>query len=228
MTQSPVKHRNKAEWPSAESRKVLSDAMMVGHDEAIEVVTKIRDELFGNADKMDTLATKWGQDKTMIKSKDDIDDALERLSGYWQGGGFDSFSRYSLKTSGKIADNESQMNGISDVMANCVGHVYNTYGMAIRLLSTCAHDLNSLGIEHLAPVVGQLAKVLNTLNDFVKAWYDLLADAVDYMGQLMKEKASLGKYASDFVEVKEPGADDPDKDHPSKNPDLWDVKPNEK
>lgn len=231
MTQPSVKHRNKAEWPGDAATKVLGDAMMVSHDAAIQTWYLIRDQLFGNANKMEDLANIWGRDKTMTTSKAEIDTALQNLSGYWQGGGFSAYRTYSTDTSAKFSENERIMNDISGIMSDCIDLVYSTYGDAIELISTCAHELAEFGLENLVPVGGQLVKVWNVLNDFVKAWADLYAKSVRKMGQLIKGKVTLYKLANDFHGLTVPGSGSEAGDTPQRmpgaagNPDMWDVTP---
>jgi hypothetical protein len=213
MTNPTVKHRPKAEWPSAEANKVLGDAILIGHDKAINTVEIIRDQLFGNADKMEDLATIWGHDKTMTTSRDEIDVALENVDAYWQGGGFEAFSRYSLSTSTKFTTNESKMNDIAEVLGECVKIVYNTYSYAIELIGDCANALHELSPADFIPGAGQALKIWNALNDFVKAWNDLYAKSVREMGNLITGKLKLSQLANDFEDLRAPGdgAGDPDR-----------------
>jgi hypothetical protein len=230
VKQSPVKHRNKAEWPSAEANKVLGDAIMVGHDSAVRTVGIIRDELFGNASKMEDLAHAWGRDKTMTSSKDEIDKALRNMSAYWQGGGFTAFRGYSKDISGYMDENEGIMNRISGIMGDCIELVYDTYANALELIAKCAHSLTSLSIADLVPGAGQILKIMDVLNDFVKAWSELFAASVRQMGQLMNKKTTLETLAGDFRGLTAPGSDDTAQHLPpgAANPDMWEVTPTRK
>lgn len=231
MTQPTVKHRNKAEWPGLAASRVFSDAMATSHDAALRTLDTIRDELFGDASKMEDLANIWGRDKTMTASKSEIDTALQNLSGYWQGGGFSAYRSYSADTSAKFSDNERIMNDISGIMSDCIDLVYSTYADAIELISSCANSLEDLSLEDLVPGAGQLLKIWNALNDFVKAWADLYAKSVRKMGQLIKGKVTLHTLANDFHGLTEPGSGSGAGDSPQRmpgaagNPDMWEVTP---
>lgn len=226
MTQPAITRRTKDEWPAEAAGQVHGNATAVGHDDALNVWHLIRDQLFGNADKMHDLADTWGRNKTMTSSKADIDDALEELSGYWEGGGFNSYRTYSGNIATLFATNERIMNDIADVMGECIEVVYDTYGDAVDLISKCANSLAELGIEHLFPGVGQAVKVWSTLNDFVQAWAELYAQSLRRMGQLMKSEVTLEKLGSDFEGLTKPGSGEPrDMPGPAGDPDRWDVTP---
>lgn len=226
MTHPQVTHRPKAEWPEAQAAQVHTNATAVGHDDALNVWHLIRDQLFGNVDKMEDLAETWGHNKTMTASKANIDDALADLAGYWEGGGFNSYRTYSGNIANLLATNERVMNDISDVMAECIKLVYETYGDAIDLISKCAHALAEFGLEHLFPVAGQVVKVWRTLNDFVRAWNELFAESLRKMGQLTKGGVALKRLAADFEGLTKPGSGEPrDMPGPAGDPDRWDVTP---
>ncbi|QUG99466.1 hypothetical protein HUO13_00415 [Saccharopolyspora erythraea] len=217
--------RKKPEWPEENASTVSKYANRFDHEGALGTLDMIRDELFGDSETMEALARQWGSDNTMTDSGLEIQRSSNELAGYWQGGGYDAYTKHEFAVRGLFGNNETQMNGISDVMLDCVELIYGTYADALRFISSCAHDLVSFSLADLIPGAGTVVKIIQVLNDFVKNVSDLVAAAIEKMGTLMVKKGKLTTFANDFSglgtdsggPLAPPGA--------AGNPDAWNVKP---
>jgi hypothetical protein len=215
----------KAPWPDKQARTVYKHAMERSHQEALDTLAMIRNELFGDADRAEELATWWGENPAMTNSKAEIEASRENLAAYWQGGGYDSYNTYAINTSGRFATNEGVLNDVAGSMQGCVGIVYDTYKDAIDFISSCAHDLVNAELSIVeAAILGPLGllkaatEIMGLLNDFVKNVADLVAKAVAKMGELREQGIFLSRQANDFMTV-------PDTAAPIEDPDMWAVKP---
>ncbi|TDP97044.1 hypothetical protein [Labedaea rhizosphaerae] len=220
--------KQKAPWPTDNAGKVHDAATKHHHQGALDMLKLIRNDLFGDADRCEELAVWWGESYYMTSCRDSVNESRENLIAYWQGGAFDSYSTYAINTTATFDRNEGALNEIAGVMTNCVGIVYDTYKMAIKFIGDCAHDLADAGIGlGEAIIFGPLApakagiEVMKALNNFVHNVNNLIADAVQQMGQYRENGIFLARQANDFAGIR-PVAE------PVHDPSMWQVKPKAK
>jgi len=217
-------NRIKAPWPVENANKVFAEATKKGHQVALDKWYEIRDSLFGDMDWVESTAEWWGKNSVMTASEEILDSSLENLSAYWQGGAFDAYSRYAMNSGKRIYRNEVVMNEIASVMEGCVDIVYDTYADALEFIAECAHLIGDAAQSFIGDLLdprGEAAAIIKALNDFVKAFNDLLIKQVRKMGELREKGLFLSRQANDFNDV-------PKMADPVAQDDLWQVKPKPK
>lgn len=220
MSWLQLSENSKAAWPAEQAETVRKKAEKEGHNRALETLAMIQHQLFGNADRMEELATGWGETDAITDSKIAVDTSRSNLAGYWEGGGFDSYREFSLTASETMSDNESILNEVSSVLEGCITIVYDTYADAIEFISSCAHDLIEEGssiLDSLNPFSGAGA-IIRILNDFADNVAKLIAAAVRKMGELREDGVFLARQANDYTLLNAIP-------QPAQNDQMWSVKP---
>jgi hypothetical protein len=179
----------KAIFPEGQASRVEGKAITARHQEALDWLSIIRDQTFGNAERMEQLATDWGLSPAMTEPAEQISAAKTNLSAYWSGSAYNAFSGYASDTATKLGGNDGIMNDISGVLAQTVTTIYKTYSDAIKLISDTAIKLLD---------ISKVDDITKELNSFVNNVVKLFADAMTTAGQYRATGITLAVKADSF------------------------------
>jgi hypothetical protein len=199
-----TKRPTKAPYPE-DSDKIVRENAQLYHPEAIGTLDAIRNQLFGNSDKVYDFALAWGTNKVMSNDRTEIQAATNNLAGYWSGRACDQYNTFASAATGVMATNQQQIGYICNTLGDCVALVYDTYASGIKLVGHTAQSIASCALGAvLAPVpgVGEAAMiviVIRLLSDFMGNFTDLFAEAETTMGGYAKEGAYFVGYASSYA-----------------------------
>ncbi|WP_020663149.1 hypothetical protein [Amycolatopsis benzoatilytica] len=188
-------------------------AEKVGFPDALQVLDKVKNYLFGDADKVETLAQAWAENIVISEARGTISQATHSLQGYWSGPAFDQFSAYNSDVISALDADQATVAGLGNALANCVTIVYDTYGAALRFIGETAASLAGLILDLAAipvPVVGEVTVVnsiddaKSILTDFIRNVTNLLADALHLIGQYKSASISFISMGANFKVVSLP------------------------
>lgn len=184
--------------------------------QAIRMLDLIKNETFGNADKVELLANEWAQCNVMSDSAREFQDATNNLVGYWEGPASQQYIQYSGSATATMNANQAAMHGVATTLANCVKTVYDTYSLALQYIGNCAGDIVGLGgYGVLAAIPGVdivsipalIIKVVDTLSNFVKNVTSLVSGAVSQIGSYQSGDTSFLASGNSFRAPNEPGGE---------------------
>lgn len=193
--------RRKAEWPEKAARAVQEKAEEYDHGSALDALVMIRDMLLGDVDRMEELAVWWGQAPYPADSAMAIDESRNNLATYWQGDGYDAYTTYAIDAADRISRHKSVFDEIAATCEACVDIIYEAYGNALALISSCADRLAEASADFLEDGINpfnEAANVIRILNRFVRSVSDLIEAATRKMGELRQSGVFLARQAKDF------------------------------
>ncbi len=200
---NPVPNIPTIPYPDDADRKIREAAEKANHPDVIQLLDKIKNHLFGNAERINLIAQAWAKNTALVDSRLGIQYATQTLAGYWSGPAFSQYSAYSADATSALDADQSALAAMGTALGGCVSIVYNTYAAVIRLIGNTAADIVntavSVGIA-LIPGVGEfelsnaIQAVTDILTNFIKNCTDLLSSAVEQFGQY--KSASVGFTAS--------------------------------
>ena len=187
---------------------------MIGDQDAINMLNTIKNELFGNADKVYTLGKTWENYLALGTQAYNIQAATNNLSSDWSGDAktqFDTFNSGVLSTLNK---DDAVIKAIGNTLSACASQVYTTYANAIKEMADCVNSLAKAGLAvgfSWVPWVGEaldagaVAYLWNALDAFVKGVEGLIADSITQIGQLKVNGTNFVGQAELFAAIAAPG-----------------------
>ncbi|WP_329072404.1 hypothetical protein [Amycolatopsis sp. NBC_01480] len=188
---------------------------LIGDQNAIDTLNLIKNQLFGDADKVWALGKTWSAYTTLGSEIYTIQEATNNLASDWTGDAktqFDTFNGNVLTVLGKDQGVMTQM-GVA--LATCAGQVYTTYANAINDMKDCANALvkaaAGAGLSWI-PVVGEVLDVAvvdelwNALNSFVTGVETLISQSIAQYGQYKQSAMSFIGQADLFSAIAAPGS----------------------
>ncbi len=197
-------------YPEDADRKIREAANKYNHPDVIQTLDKMKNELFGNAERVNALAQAWASNPSVGDSQLAIQTATENLAGYWSGPAFSQFSAYSTDVTGALGSDQSAMASMGTALGGCVSIVYNTYAAVIRLIGNTAADIVNAGVSigvSLIPGIGEfelsnaIQAITDLLTNFVRNCTELLSSAVEQFGQYKDAAVGFRASAAGFKQL---------------------------
>lgn len=226
-TRGPITPPTKPHYPKDSDATVRQWASYLNYQSAIDTLDEIKDELFGNADQVDSLAYQWAQNQVMNNDQTNIQTATNNLAGNWQGPAYEQYTTFTSAVTSTLGQNQQAMGSIGNTLGNCVSIVYQTYASAINFIGSCAGALAPLAVEAPwlavpgvdivdAGVMYQQAS--NALGQFVTNVSTLIGGAVTQIGQYKQDGVMFASASNSYKAPAAPGQlmGDPAKWHEEK------------
>ncbi|WP_329068624.1 hypothetical protein [Amycolatopsis sp. NBC_01480] len=207
---NPIPNFPSIPYPSDSDKKIREVAEKVNHPDVIQMLDNIKNNLFGNAEKIELIAQGWASNTSMVDSRTEIQHATEKLSGYWSGPAYNQYSAYAADVTGAFDTDQSAIAAMGTTLGNCVSIVYNTYAAIVRFIGNTAADLVNAAANvliTLIPGVGELEAsnalqaTIDILTGFIRNCTDLLSSAVEQFGQYKGTAIGFTASAAGFKQL---------------------------
>ncbi|GAA0651346.1 hypothetical protein GCM10010174_88870 [Kutzneria viridogrisea] len=199
MTPSP--------YPQDADNVIRPIARLAFKTEVISLLDLIRDQLFGDADKVAAMAHQWAQNTAISDTRTELQTVKDVLGSYWQGAAYTQFNSYTTNIITTLDANQTVMANFATTLGNCAQVVQATYASAIKFIGQCAGALINLGgltASLFIPGVDLITtpvlvvKAMDKLEDFVKNVTTLIADAYNQIGTYRSSGISFAANATAF------------------------------
>src|SRR5262245_40580460 len=215
-----VKSYKKPEWPEHAANVIKEVAGIVGHNDAVKAVVKVQDEIYGDIPRIVTLARHWGDKKSSSDTKAlkmaDLATHLSLQSGnlgnYWTGNAYTAYKSYATSIVGILGTDGKVMDQFATSLGICADIVFNTYSKALSTIANVGAGLLGMNVTNVLfgltweipgvdLVTGgvAVAKIIDTLEDFVKQIGDLIAAAIKLCGEAAKAGIDFSTSAGQFT-----------------------------
>jgi hypothetical protein len=197
----------------------------------VKVLDEVKNQLLGNAERVEQLAHQWVRDTTMNDGKQELGDMKGKLASYWSGPACDAFTSYTDGVSSNLDMNGPQIAKMGETLAAAVETVFNTYASAIEFIGTCAADLVKLGVNTgifaatvevpgLDILTGAewIQTVVDTMAAMIQNVTSLIARATEQIGQYKSQAVGFAAAANQFQVPQSPPES-------ATHVGLWHVKP---
>ncbi|UOZ03971.1 hypothetical protein [Amycolatopsis sp. WQ 127309] len=203
-------------YPEEADGKVRQIAQLLGRVDILDLLADVRNNLLGNAVQVQGLAMEFAKNHTLADAGDDIDDAVQAVSGTWSGRGAAQFTTYAGRVGKALESQQNVVASMSGVLSEIAGCVIETYSKAIEFIGTCAVELGKLGYKTIIailtaeiPIVDIFTskEVLDTVVDafsaLVQGVVGLFAQAQTTLGGFTKQATALVQGNTDFPDIPE-------------------------
>jgi hypothetical protein len=221
----PPKAKNyaKPQWPAHAANTIHTVATILEQHSALHYLLVIENEIYGNIPRIVTLGGYWAAGKSSGDSKakemselaTEITGAASGLASYWEGSAYDAYQNYATATATALTTdggNGGVMGEFSAGLGECARIIFDTYSLMLTAIGNCAADLIGLNATNVlyaiadaipgvdvAAIPATIAKVVSTLEDFVKQCTNVIAGAVKEFGDSTKTALAFQTSASAFV-----------------------------
>lgn len=214
-------------YPDEADKKIREAAAQVGNTDIFQLLDNMKNNLLGNAERVDLIAQFWAQAEPMRDAHRTIQDSSQELSGFWTGPAYNQFSSFNSDTISAIDADQAAMASMGSALGACVSTIYQTYSSVIGLIGKTAADLVDFmgrAVITLIPGIGELEaidalnSVIDILSNFVRNVTDLITGAVQQFGQYKGTAIGFISSGEAFRQISAP---------PSQvgNPGSWHVNP---
>lgn len=218
-----VKPQYRDDW----DHTVRSTAQKVNHQSALQWLDEIKNDFFGNSDKVLHTASSIAGNKTLGTLGQDVDGATATLSGYWEGGAANAYKSYAGNVSGVLKGNQAQVANIANGLGACVSVIYELYAQGIKLIGHTANDITTFALQAGIEIggggpIGALwaaKQLIGLLNGFVNSAVDLLASGVSAVGRDAATGINFQAYSSQYYIPNNPAQNTGNP--PMGDPGLW-------
>jgi uncharacterized protein YukE len=204
-------------YPENSDAKIRQVANILGRDDIIHLLDDVRNKLLGNAVAVQKMAMDFAKNSTLAHAKaDDIDAAVQAVSGTWTGRAADQFNTYAGRVGGALVGQQGAVSSVSIALALISQCVIGTYSKAIEFVGTCATSISKIGIKGLIaiatveiPIVDLftakdvLDTVIDAFSTLVGSIADLFQETVKTLGEFQTGSTSLQQIGTNFPDIPE-------------------------
>jgi hypothetical protein len=203
-------------FPEEAGSKVAQIARLLGRGEILQLLDDVRNKLLGNAVQVQDMAMEFAANHTLADANDDIDRAVQSVSGTWSGRAASQFNTYAGTVGKALEGQQEVVASMSGILSEIAGCVIETYSKAIEFIGTCAVELGKLGYKTIVailtsviPIVDVFTSkdVLDTVVDafatLVSSINSLFAQAQTTLGEFRKQATALVQGNTDFPDIPE-------------------------
>jgi uncharacterized protein YukE len=199
----------KPPYPEENDRTIreFADLPVIGHEGAIEKLNTIKNDLFGHAEKVLTLANSWATSTILSNSVTNLSAATDSLTPFWKGRAGEAFTNFSRTMIVATREDQASMQAMGKTLANCANQVYASYGKAIEVIGTYAGKVSSLltklglsaipgaGVILLPSAINDAVGLLDT---FVSEVAGLISHGVTQIGQYKENGVGFNAAVNQF------------------------------
>jgi hypothetical protein len=159
------------------------------------------------------MAMEFAKNHTLPDASDDIDSAVQAVSGTWSGRAASQFNTYA-GTVGKALDGQQDViGGMSGILSGIAGCMIETYSRALEFIGTCAVELGKFGYKTIVAIVTSAIPIVDifTSKDVIDAVVDAFANLVTAVNGLFAQAFStLGDFRTQATALVQGDTDFPD------------------
>ncbi|RSD19716.1 WXG100 family type VII secretion target [Amycolatopsis eburnea] len=203
-------------FPEESAGKIAKIAHLIGRGDILQLLDDVRNKLLGNAFHVQDMAMEFAKNHTLSDASDDIDNAVQAVSGTWGGRAAAQFTTYSDHVGKALGDQQDVVGRMSGILSEIAGCVIQTYSKAIEFIGTCAVELGKLGYKTIIAAITAAIPIVDifTSKDVIDAVVDafanlvtaingLFAQAVTTLGDFRKQATDLVQSNTDFPDIPE-------------------------
>ncbi|MET7990781.1 hypothetical protein ABZU76_07700 [Amycolatopsis sp. NPDC005232] len=175
----------------------------------------------------------FAKNHTLADAGDNIDEAVQSVSGTWSGRAADQFTTYAGRVGKALEGQQNVVAGMSGILTEIANCVIETYSKAIEFIGTCAVELGKLGYKSIIAIVTSIIPIADifTSKDLIDAVVDAFATLVSSIVGLFSEaQTTLSGFTTQAIALVRSDTEFPDiPDLPSNsgmdNEKQWRIEP---
>ncbi|WP_410628188.1 hypothetical protein [Amycolatopsis sp. cmx-8-4] len=198
-------------FPEESAGKIRRIAELLGRGDIIQLLDDVRNKLLGNAFQVQDMA--FAKNHTLSDASDDIDSAVQAVSGTWSGRAASQFTTYASTVGKALGGQQDVIGGMSGILSGIAGCVIETYSKALEFIGTCAVELGKLGYKTIVAIVTSAIPIVDifTSKDVIDAVVDAFANLVTASNGLFAQAFStLGDFRTQATALVQGDTDFPD------------------
>jgi uncharacterized protein YukE len=229
--EAPQNARSRPPYPEQQDAMIRKVAQQVEFHDVLTVLDTVKNQLLGNAERVEQIAREWGADQTMNSGKQELGAMKDKLAAYWSGPANSAFTSYTDSVVTTLDENRALIGTVATTLGSAVSTVWNTYAAAIAFIGKCFANLVALG-AHTALFVATVEvpglnlltagewinSVIETLKTFIQDVSDLIQSATETIGAYKENGVALASTAGQFQVPQAPPGE-------AGQPGLWHVNP---
>ncbi|MEW2505952.1 hypothetical protein AB0878_36365 [Amycolatopsis sp. NPDC047767] len=200
-------------YPEEADGKIRKIAELLGRGDILQLLEDVRNNLLGNAVHVQNLAMEFAKNHTLADAGDNIDEAVQSVSGTWSGRAADQFATYAGRVGKALEGQQNVVAGMSGILTDIAGCVIETYSKAIEFIGACAVELGKLGYKTIIAIVTSEIPIVDifTAKDVLDAAVDAFANLVtSVMGLFAQARTTLGDFSKQAITLVRSDTDFPD------------------
>lgn len=164
------------EYPHEADAKIREFATLpfIGRPDILHLLDDIRYRLLGNPTRIQEMALRFANNKTIQDARSDFESAAQSLAGTWSGRAADQFSAYASRVTGVLEKEQEAVGAISGLLVDVAQVIVDTYAKAIEFLGVCAGRLATIDIKMLLAAAASVVPGLNAI-----VWSDVIDTIVE-------------------------------------------------
>lgn len=176
------------EYPHGADAKIREFANLpfIGRPDILHLLDDIRDRLLGNPTRIQEMALRFANNKTIHDARSDFESAAQSLAGTWTGRAADQFSAYASRVTGALEKEQEAVGGLSGLLVDVAQVIVDTYAKAIEFLAVCAGRLATIDIKMLLAAAASVVPGLNVI-----VWGDVIDTIIEAFGTLVENFLAL-------------------------------------
>lgn len=176
-------------FPEESAGKIRRIAELLDRGDIIQLLDDVRNKLLGNAFQVQDMAMEFAKNHTLSDAGDDIDSAVQAVSGTWSGRAASQFNTYAGNVGKALDGQQDVIGGMSGILSGIAGCVIETYSKALEFIGTCAVELGKLGYKTIVAIVTSAIPIVDifTSKDVIDAVVDAFANLVTSINDLFKQ-----------------------------------------
>ncbi|WIX76962.1 WXG100 family type VII secretion target [Amycolatopsis carbonis] len=200
-------------YPEEADGKIRKIAELFDRGDILQLLEDVRNNLLGNAVQVQNLAMEFAKNHTLADAGDNIDEAVQSVSGTWSGRAADQFATYASRVGKALEGQQNVVAGMSGVLTDIAGCVIETYSKAIEFIGACAVELGKLGYKTIIAAVTSVIPIADifTSKDLIDAVVDAFATLVEsIVGLFAQARDTLGGFKQKAIALVQGNTDFPD------------------
>jgi hypothetical protein len=180
-------------WPEESAQKIKDEAANAGMPEAIDMVDRLAKIVMGNARLVEDYAYVWMPKVVgnLSAAQEDFTAKVSKVNDVWTGPAADEFKLWAGKVDIAFKDCKALLKAPRDALLNCSRIITRNYSEAIKLVGRFAAALIEVTTGILSLPIDVLGMVGDLLATFVQEAANLIALAVEQMGEFRRTMVTL-------------------------------------
>lgn len=200
-------------YPEDADKKIREIAEIFGRGDILRLLEDVRNRVLGNAIQVQSLAMEFAKNHTLADANDDIDNAVQSVSGTWSGRAASQFNTYAGRVGKALDGQQDVVAGMSGILSDIAGCVIETYSKAIEFIGTCAVELGKLGYKTVIAILTAEVPLVDifTSKDVLDTVIDAFAALVQGVVELFAQaQTTLGGFTAKAIGLVQSNTDFPD------------------
>jgi uncharacterized protein YukE len=200
-------------YPEEADGKIREIAELFSRGDILQLLGDVRNKLLGNAIQVQDMAMEFAKNHTLADANDDIDNAVQSVSGTWSGRAASQFNTYADHVGKALGGQQDVVAGMSGILSEIAGCVIETYSKAIEFIGTCAVELGKLSYKTIIAIVTSMIPIVDvfTSKEVIDAVVDAFATLVTSINGLFKQaQETLNGFRTQAIALVQGNTDFPD------------------